>query len=200
MSKLNKKQKRVFPRWLIVSGMVGAVVALITMIGGTAYALHLEENDGFCASCHTEPETTFFQQSQTKPAVTLASFHAQTERFTARCIDCHSGGGTFGRATGLLQGQADLIAYWSGHYRNPAVTTSSLKDDSCLKCHEDIGARRGFDNHFHQFLARWQQLDPNAKGCVDCHTAHTTTADVQAFLNRDTVTAVCNDCHRTLGR
>src|SRR5438105_569591 len=103
MPKPPKKQKRVIPKWLIPITVLGAVVALVVMVGGTAYALHIEENDGFCASCHTEPETTYFQQSQTKPPVTLAAFHAQTAKMTARCIDCHSGGGAFGRATGLLQ-------------------------------------------------------------------------------------------------
>ncbi len=197
---MRKKQKRILSKPLWVGIVIVGVVLFVTAIGGTAYALHIEENDGFCASCHTEPETTFVQQSQTQPPGTLAAFHAQTERFTARCIDCHSGGGTFGRVDGLMQGQADLLAYWSGHYRDPAVTTAPLQDDSCLKCHQDIFARRDFNNHFHALLPRWQQGDPNAKGCVDCHTAHTTTADAQAFLTRNTVTAVCNDCHGKLGR
>lgn len=200
MPKPPKKKKRVIPKWLIVSGAVIAVVALITMIGGTAYALHIEENDGFCASCHTQPETTYFNQSTAAPPSSLAAFHAQIPRASVRCIDCHSGGGALGRATGLMQGQADLVAYLSGHYHDPAVTLSKLGDDSCLKCHDQISQPRGINNHFHQFLARWQQIDPNAKGCIDCHTAHSTTADVQAFLTRDTVTAVCDDCHRSLGR
>lgn len=200
MSKPLKQQKRAIPKWLLVSGMVIAAVVLILAISGTTYALHLEENDGFCASCHTEPETTFFKQSQSSPGATLAAFHAQVPNHETRCIDCHSGGGTFGRAAGLMQGQTDLLAYYSGHYRAPAVTTNPLSDDSCLKCHGDIARRGDFQNHFHRFLSQWQSIDPNAARCTTCHAAHSTTADAQTYLTVSTVQAVCNGCHRKAGR
>jgi predicted CXXCH cytochrome family protein len=198
MPKRPVKSKRVIPKWLALTVGVVAAVLLIGAIGGTAYALHLEENDGFCASCHTEPETTYFNQALTKPPVSLAAFHAQSSKQTVRCIDCHSGGGALGRVDGLMQGQTDLLAYWSGHYHSPAVTTNPLGDDSCLKCHADVVLRGGFDNHFHSFLARWQQVDPNAGKCISCHTAHTTDSDTQTFLKVQTVRAVCDDCHRNV--
>lgn len=200
MSKLPRKQTRVIPKWLILAGMVAVAVVMILAVSGTTYALHLEENDGFCASCHTEPETAFFNQSQTQPAASLAAFHAQVPNHATRCIDCHSGGGTFGRVDGLMQGQADLLAYYSGHYKTPAVTTNPMGDDSCLKCHGDISQRRDFQNHFHRFLSQWQAIDPNAARCTTCHAAHSTTADAQTYLTVSTVQAVCNDCHRKAGR
>ncbi len=199
MPKQSVSSSRTIPKWILLAAGVVGVVLLVIAIGGTAYALHIEENDGFCASCHTEPEVTFFNQSTTQPAVTLASMHAQVPGHETRCIDCHSGGGTFGRVDGLMQGQVDLFAYWSGHYKTPAVTTNPLGDDSCLKCHRDISQRRDFNNHFHNLLPRWQQLDANAAKCVTCHVAHNTNNDAEGFLNVKTVRAVCNDCHRKVG-
>jgi len=115
-----------------------------------ALALNLENHDSFCAACHTEPESRYFQQSQDKSAPTLASFHTQKG---VACIDCHSGSGSLGRLTGLSQGSQDLIAYISGHYHNPAVTSNKLDDGSCTKCHPDVEANASFNNHFHRFFA-----------------------------------------------
>ena len=55
------------------------------------------------------------------------------------------------------------------------------------------------DNHFHQFLSRWQQVDTKAAHCVDCHTSHTAGSASEGYLSRDTVTAVCEACHRVIG-
>lgn len=188
------------PKWVLAALIAIAVGLFLLAGGGVAYALHMEEDDSFCASCHTEPEAKYFDQSKAAPAVSLAAFHAQTGKDPVRCIDCHSGGGTLGRAEGIMQGQEDLLAYWSGHYRSPAVTTNKLSDDSCLKCHADIPQRASFQNHFHRFLSQWQAIDPNAKGCVDCHAAHTTNADFESFMQQRTVRAVCDDCHAKVGR
>ncbi len=72
------------------------VLILLAAGGGVALGLNLENNDAFCASCHTEPESRYFQQSQDTSAPTLASFHTQKD---VRCIDCHSGSGPLGRLT-----------------------------------------------------------------------------------------------------
>lgn len=166
------------------------------MVSGTAYALDKENHDAFCASCHTEPEVTYFQESLAQDPSTLAAFHAQE---AVRCIDCHSAGGPLGRVTGLEQGAHDLFNYKTGHYHNPAITTSRLADSSCTKCHGDVNTSRTFNNHFHLFLSRWQQMDPNAVGCVDCHTSHGAQDPNQGYLSEATVTPVCRACHRTLG-
>ena len=55
------------------------------------------------------------------------------------------------------------------------------------------------NNHFHDFLSRWQSRDPNAGTCVSCHESHTTDGDVQVYLNRARTEAVCQDCHNALG-
>lgn len=187
-------------RWLLVPIIAVPVLFFLLAGGGVAYALRLEESDGFCASCHTEPEVTYVRQASAQPPTTLAAFHTQSKRQSVMCIECHSGGGPFGRAQGLTQGTQDLVAYMTNHYQAPAVTTSPLGDDACLKCHADVPQRGDFNNHFHRFLAQWQNLDPQAAHCVTCHTAHTTTADAQAFLQTQTVTAVCDNCHSRVGR
>lgn len=184
------------PRLLALCALVVAVIGIIAASGGTAYAIQLENEDGFCASCHTQPEVNYYQQSQAKDAASLAAFHTQKG---VRCIDCHSGGGPLGRMDGLSQGAQDALAYYSGNYHSPAVTTSPLGDGSCTKCHADSMSQRNFNNHFHVFLARWQSLDQNAAHCVDCHTGHKAATPAQQYLETTAVRAVCNQCHTALG-
>jgi hypothetical protein len=179
-----------------VAMALGAVL-IFGMAGGTAYAIQLENQDAFCASCHTEPESKYYQQSLDRNTQNLAAFHAQKQ---VRCIDCHSGGGPFGRVEGLMQGGQDLVAYDSGHYHAPAVTLSKLGDGSCTKCHADTMANRTFNNHFHVFLANWQSVDSNAAHCVDCHVAHPVSDPNQQFLSVQKVQTICQECHNALGR
>ncbi len=186
---------RGWTRVLVFAGLIGAVVAIVLATGGTAYAIQLENNDSFCASCHTQPETQYYQQSLSQQATTLAAFHTQKQ---VRCIDCHSGGEPFGRVNGVMQGSQDLLSYYSQNYRHPAVTTNPLGDDSCTKCHAEVLTQRDFQNHFHFFLARWQSADPNAAHCVDCHTAHPAADATQQYLIVNTVQAQCDGCHSVL--
>jgi predicted CXXCH cytochrome family protein len=172
------------------------VLIVIAGAGGTAYAIQLENQEGFCASCHTQPETLYFQQSLENNSQNLAAFHSTKQ---VRCIDCHSGGGPLGRGVGLMQGAQDLMAYESGHFHSPAVSLNTLSDDSCTKCHADVVSQQTFNNHFHYFLTRWQAVDPKAAHCVDCHSAHPTGADPQQqFLTAAPVQQVCQDCHNAI--
>jgi predicted CXXCH cytochrome family protein len=181
--------------WLGVAGLLTLFLAISG--AGMLYAAHQEEDDAFCASCHSEPESTYYQRAQATPAVDLASFHR--ERST-RCIDCHSGGGVTGRVEGLTVGAGDLAAYLAHTARQPAVVTVPISDDHCLKCHSDTLRTQDFQRHFHAFLPRWQAIDPQAAKCVDCHTAHTTDGDAQIlFLQQQHTVAICERCHNTLG-
>lgn len=177
-------------------GLILGAVAIVIMTAGSAYAMQLENHDDFCASCHTQPEVKYYQQSLQGSSTTLAAFHRQKN---VACIDCHSGGGIFGRATGLSQGTQDLIAYYSGHYHAPAITINKLGDDSCTKCHSDVFGTREFNNHFHFFLSRWQSVDPNAAHCVDCHPSHPTGDPSQGYMSQNAVEQVCQNCHTALG-
>lgn len=182
-----------FPRWLkwlLSIGLAGVVFS----VSAVAYGAHLENNDRFCASCHTKPETTFVARAQ-KPAVDLASAHSAEQ---VSCIACHSGEGVTGRMDALKLGARDLTAYISWNYPQPAIVTHPVGDVNCLKCHQKVLQNNAFDNHFHVLLSRWQDVDPkNAATCVQCHAGHADNGEQQlAWLNRQQTIAQCNACHR----
>ncbi|HLO17820.1 MAG TPA: cytochrome c3 family protein, partial [Anaerolineales bacterium] len=157
-----------------------------------------ENHNGFCASCHTEGEQTFYDRSIAGAPVDLASIH--DIKGQARCIDCHTGEGIVGRYGGLMAGATDLISYFSGHYPQPAALEEPYPDTNCLKCHADVTQKQDFNNHFHVFLPRWQAIDKNAATCVSCHLSHDTSGDVKiGFLNEKTTVAICQKCHAVAG-
>ncbi len=184
-------------RWLaVIGGLI--VIGLLFSGGALATAIQVENDDAFCASCHTEPETTFYQRSRAAP-VDLASAHTAKE---VDCIQCHSGSGTGGRLQAISTVAApDLLHYLSGSYRHPAAVTVPIGDDHCLKCHADITANRDMNNHFHAFLPLWQARAPaDAATCVDCHQAHVTGGlPNAAYLQETTTEAVCQRCHQFAG-
>lgn len=177
-----------------------AIVLLTPLlaVGGIGVSLVLENQDSFCASCHTEPEFKYYNQSTEKNSATLAAFH--TAKKTG-CIDCHSGGGALGRAQGLQQGADDLMLF-SGNYKKPAITSNPLGDDSCIKCHVDVfqrqGGNRGANGHYHFYLTQWQAVDPLAAHCVTCHTSHTTELASLQYLTQGKVAKQCDSCHTAL--
>ncbi len=178
---------------LIVAG-----IGVLFTAGGFTFAASQETRDSFCASCHTQPESTFYQRSVGAQAVDLASMHTAK---SVRCIDCHSGAGVIGRIDAEMLGAHNALAFYTGTAVQPAVLTRPVGDDSCLKCHENVTFSRSQDNHFHAFLRRWQAVDPNASTCVGCHGGHTTDGVAQTlFMAQDTVQAVCEHCHSVLGR
>ncbi len=189
-------------RKLVVLAILAFVGAIFSLVSGVGVSLALENQDAFCASCHTEPEVTYYQQSAQASPATLAAFHARKQ---TACINCHSGGGVLGRSEGLTQGAQDLASYLSGKYTSPAVTINPLSDDSCTQCHADVlaGAQnrgnRSTNGHYHFFLPRWQAIDSQAASCVTCHTAHTNGLDGLKFMNQGAVAHVCDDCHNALG-
>jgi predicted CXXCH cytochrome family protein len=198
-SKKTQAKKSISPRTLQIIRIVLAVigVGILLTASGFTFAATQETHDSFCASCHTRPESDFYQRSLDAQAVDLASFHKEKN---TRCIDCHSGVGVSGRVSAELLGAHNALAYYSGMAVQPAVLTRHIGDDSCLKCHEDIAARQDMNNHFHVFLARWQALDPNAGTCVSCHSGHATDGNSQIqFLNEANTQAVCESCHRAVG-
>lgn len=181
----------------LIVGLVGAGTLAIVGIG---IALTLENQDSFCASCHTQPESSYVQRSTFARASDLASFHTQN---ATRCIDCHSGADMFGRVEGLRQGAHDLANYLSGNYHAPAVTLNPLSDDACVKCHTKIyerplGAGRAGTNHYHFYLPQWQQADPNAARCIACHAPHTNGVESLRFMQQGKVGLLCENCHDAL--
>ncbi len=178
--------------WLMAGGLV-----LVLTTSSFAYSIHLENNDHFCASCHTEPESTYVTRAA-QPAVDLASAHAAKH---VGCIQCHSGSGPAGRLDAVMLGARDLTAYLRHHYPQPAVLTHPISDSHCLKCHADVLRDRSFNNHFHVLLPQWQNVAPgSAASCVSCHTAHTTDGERRlGWLNKARTIAQCDACHRIAG-
>lgn len=187
------QQKRKLGR--IIGGIILLGILLIPIF--TATGMQLENNDAFCTSCHTEPETTFYNRTQAATAVDLSSFHAGQE---TRCIDCHSGEGLNGRLHAMALGGGDAFKYIKGNYPQPAPLTQSIGDGNCLKCHQDVVTSNQQNSHYHVFLADWQKNDPAAASCVDCHQSHHTDGEERlVYLNKEHTVALCNQCHQFAG-
>jgi hypothetical protein len=182
--------------------VIAASVAAALIVFGLVIplgAMQMENQDSFCASCHTEGEQTFFDRSLAAASTDLASFHAAKK--AANCVDCHSGPGLLGRYSGLIGGASDTISFVSGHYPQPAALEEPMDDGNCMKCHAAVLTNQDFSNHFHTFLSKWLAVDPNnAARCVDCHTSHDTANDAgAAFLNKTITTKICQNCHAIAG-
>ena len=76
-----KKPQRQFRLGWLVLPLGAALTVLVAAGAGVAYAAHIENKDAFCASCHTEPESRYFTQSQATP-VDLATAHS------AKGVEC----------------------------------------------------------------------------------------------------------------
>jgi hypothetical protein len=147
-------------RWLRVAGILGVAVVGFAVTAALTVS-HFEEQDPFCASCHTAPEVTYFQRAQQattdgSPYDDLSSAHyGQDAGF--RCIDCHRGDeGPVDRVTALSLGARDT-AIWISGTADPTIEKTELVvphllTNSCTKCHADSLLEVGFNNHFHNRL------------------------------------------------
>ncbi len=164
-------------------------VSILVSVGGVS--IHLENHNAFCASCHTEPETTYYQRTLSPKSVDLATQHGEN----ARCIDCHSGEGILGRMSSLALGAKDLAKFISRTHIQPAQLSSALGRGHCLKCHEAIASKVGFEDHFHS-LSALQENDDSQTTCVACHKSHSTQGNEEVgFLETGAVKQTCEVCH-----
>jgi nitrate/TMAO reductase-like tetraheme cytochrome c subunit len=215
MTREQPSPRKTTRRWIpVLSTLV--ILGVVVTVGGFTFAASQESHDPFCASCHTEPESTFFQRSTAAQAVDLASYHTSQK---TRCIDCHSGPGVTGRLRAELMGAHNALAWITHTAVQPAKLTVPIADANCLKCHQDVtqrgyipkvpvaipgasirgGEEEGRTNHWHEFLARWQAATPSAGTCISCHPGHSTDGTAQTgFENLQTTETVCNACHQTL--
>jgi nitrate/TMAO reductase-like tetraheme cytochrome c subunit len=212
---MSQVQNRKFA--LIPVLIVAGVVLVMGTAGGFVFAASMESHDAFCASCHTQPESTFYQQSTAAQLVDLASFHTTQK---TNCIDCHSGQGVTGRVQAELMGARNALKWYTGTAVQPAVLSFAIGDQNCLKCHQDVTARgfspkeqivvpggqgggegEGRNGHWHQLLTRWQAASPTAGTCVSCHAGHAAGTNAQnGFMNAQNVTTECEACHKVLRR
>ncbi len=201
---------------LLLAG--GMILGIVLATSGFVYAASKESHDPFCASCHTQPESTYFERSVAAEAVDLAAYHTHE---STRCIDCHSGPGVFGRMRAELMGARNALAWFTHTAVQPAPLTVPIRDENCLKCHQDVTqrgytpkktitilseGRRGEEeeeaglNHWHELLARWQAYRSDAATCTSCHSGHLTDGTAETgFENAETTRAVCDACHRVMG-
>lgn len=186
--------RRSLPRFVIIVA-IALAVGVVLVAGSFTFAATQEQRDPFCASCHTQPESTFFAR-EAATASDLASTHHGKG---VRCIDCHSGPGLDGRVKAEVMGAHNALLWYTGAAVQPAPLTTPIGDANCLKCHDQITSVRTMENHFHYFLPRWQQQDPNAAKCTTCHESHTTDgrSDIK-WLNEQRTVAQCQNCHAKL--
>lgn len=218
MSQKPVKRRRMI---LIPVLIVLVVLGVAAGAGGFVYGYTSEERDSFCASCHTEPESSHYQRSIAAAKVDLSSYHATQD---THCIDCHSGPGLAGRLAAELDGAINAVKFYTGSAVQPAVLRAPFPDANCLKCHQGVtqfgyvpktqmtapnffgrGGEGGFEGeegglgHWHINLARWQASSANAGRCVSCHSGHLTDVNVQnGFLNDQRVENTCQGCHSVL--
>ncbi len=194
--KKQKVQHLFQSRWLMWGGIAVVILAVAGALSGFG-AMQMENRDAFCASCHSDPESTYVSRSTAAAPADLASFHTPKQ---TRCIDCHSGSGPLGRPAALILGARDLLAWVTKTARQPAPLTHPISDATCLKCHANLYQSQDFNNHFHLFLTRWQAKDGSKAGtCVSCHQAHTPDGDTTiAYLHQQRTVQVCQACHASI--
>lgn len=216
--KTSGKTKKKFP-WLVVLAVVLIGGAVVT-VGGFVFAANMESHDSFCASCHSQPESAYYERSTAAQPTDLASFH--TSQHTA-CIECHSGPGVTGRIAAELMGAYNAAKWYTGSAVQPAQLKFPISDANCLKCHGTITSegyvtqetitlpnnRRGregreggeFGNHWHQRIPEWQAAAGKVGSCLSCHSAHTTSGTAQGgFMEAARVQTECNACHQAIRR
>jgi len=197
---LNRKQ-------FVLLALAAVVVFSLATAGGFAFAASQEENDSFCASCHTQPESTYFLRSLEIAAADLASAHHPKN---ARCIDCHSGAGVLGRVTAEMMGAQNALKWYTGTAVQPAPLVYPLGDNNCVKCHDQVMTEKhdnasrtvsfGPKGHYHSYLAQWKDADKNSAACTACHAGHAVGGTAaNAWVQPASVQKVCKACHDLLG-
>jgi hypothetical protein len=187
-------------RFLKIVGILSAALILLLSVGFT-YATIQERQDSFCISCHTQPETDFYQRSvgQGQAAAAPVDLASDHKPKAVLCIDCHDGSGLGGHIQAVELGARNTVIFYTGTAEQPARLTVPIRDDACLKCHRSTVERLERNNHQHTLLATWQASDPHAAGCTTCHTAHTTDGPaLHGFLNGERSQVVCDACHRAI--
>lgn len=167
------------PRWfgrlrrlgaiLLTLAGAGLILAGTTFVGGTL----LEEQDAFCAACHTVPEETYFNRATTAltdpsaPVTDLSTRHydlAQASDVRFQCISCHRGTSTLeDRVQTLALGLRDTLIFVSGQadptIEKTRVDQAALVNSACISCHETtLLTYRDTQNHYHNLLPQTAKL------------------------------------------
>jgi nitrate/TMAO reductase-like tetraheme cytochrome c subunit len=184
-------------RWL---GLL-AISIVLAMIIGVGYVSYREQDDAFCISCHTQPETEFSNRNlradQSQNAEDLASFHHRKKQ--TRCIDCHVGEGMLGRDIVVSLAAWDAFKHYTGIARQPAVIVFPVQNEACIKCHAQEVIKPGFENHMHNKQFDGKDAVPFIQ-CSDCHATHRPGDEARRFQFREAILSKCEYCHTTVGK
>src|SRR5215475_11213327 len=138
-------------RWPIMAGLA-FIVILVLGAGSFVVASALEDHDSFCISCHTVPETTYYNRayialdnhSQTVPDLATAHYLLSQEhnKPAFACIDCHHGNGGLGnRVSTIALGGRDMVIFVLGRgdskIEKTQIAEGWLPNSSCVSCHTD---------------------------------------------------------------
>ncbi len=207
------------PAWMRVGLWIVVVVGIVGL-GSAVTVSRLEENNGFCASCHTPLEVLYVRQAaQASPegSPNLAAFHyAVTARGddsssdVVNCVACHRGdNGLPHRAVALTLGATNTVKWLLGDDGSDVAGHSRfewLSNASCNRCHSDTVSNREFENHFHFYLPKYNG-DPMVRAnaanllyCNDCHVSHRDVSQELDFLADEVVFPTCKRCHVVWGR
>ena len=199
--------------WRLIAVLI--LVGVVAVVGGVSVVSANEQNDQFCGSCHTEPETTYlarFQTALSANAEDLAAFHHKQlyprNSPTAqhiKCIDCHVGEGLVGRGIVVSLAAWDALKHYTGTARQPAQVVFNIQNEGCLKCHDQqvkVNLDKPdkpflIDNHYHYRLF---QSGAPSETCVSCHPSHRQGAEADGFQFRAAFIPVCEDCHKQEGK
>jgi hypothetical protein len=164
-------------RWPLLIGV--AFVLLILFSGaGFATATALENQDSFCISCHTVPETTYYNRAyvaldnpsnaSTVTDLVTAHYHLSQSNGKAAfaCIECHRGNaGIVDRVAAIALGAKDTAVWVLSAGGDPTIEKPAdpngiwLTDAACISCHTDTLLNvTGFNNHYHTRLPETGQL------------------------------------------
>lgn len=195
--------------WRVVAAL--GVLAAAAVVGGVSVVSANEQNDSFCISCHTEPESTYygrFQDALNGRSQDLAAFHHgklyprnSPSGTNIKCIDCHGGEGLVGRGIVVSLAAWDALKYVTRTDTQPAKVVFTVQNEACIKCHEQqvfLNLDKPvkpfiIDNHFHYKLF---EAGAPYESCVACHITHREGTETNAFQFRDVIIPVCEDCHR----
>ncbi len=200
------------------AGLWIMAVAVITGLSSAVTVSHLEEDNGFCASCHTPLEALYVRQAaQASPdrSPNLAAFHyAVTARDAAsrvvNCVACHRGDNSLPhRAVALTLGATNTVRWLLGDDGSDMAGHSRfewLSNAGCSGCHREAISPREFANHFHFYLPEYNG-DPKVRAnaanrlyCNDCHINHRDIPQELDFLADEVVFPACQRCHVVWGR
>ena len=180
---------------------ISAIIFLVAVAGSVAFVSYQEQDDRFCMSCHTQPETEYFnryvQADATKFADDLASFHHRKKE--VRCIDCHVGEGIVGRTQVVAMAGWNAFKHYTGLQQQPAKIIIPLQNEACAKCHDAELRKPGFENHFHNKYFDPKENPPFIR-CTDCHLSHRLGDERSNFQFRDAILPKCEYCHVQLGK